>query len=257
MRTPVASLVPSSTVIVSPTPRASPSSRPASAVYVTRVRVPHGCLVVGAGITGVKVYLVQQALHLVGHRERYDADTSAAVREFQAAQRLPVTGLVNAATWRKLRTGYPFCVDRYTQQPLVGASATAGARIEAMIGYATGRQGVPYLWGGAGPIGFDCSGLVLHAMYAGGRVVPGLDTDRHVRADFRTTQYLYDSRLTHVPFGQRRRGDLVFYGSPISHVAIYLGDGRIVEAVRPMIRVAALRADGLPVQPYVLRPFPR
>ena len=268
MTTPAASSVPSSTAPApssaapsAPTaPEAtlqpSPSSRSTGAVYVTQVRVPDGCLVVGPGITGVKVYLVQKALHLVGHRERYDAATSAAVREFQAAHRLAVTGLVDAATWRKLRTGYPFCVDRYTQQPVVAARASARARIEAMIAYATGRAGVPYVWGGAGPIGFDCSGLVLQAMYAGGRVVPGLDTDRHVRADFRTTQYLYDSALRHVPFGQRRRGDLVFYGSPISHVAIALGGGRIVEAVRPVIRVAALRADGLPVQPYVLRPFP-
>jgi cell wall-associated NlpC family hydrolase len=224
--------------------------------YVTHVNLPAGCLTVGPAITGVKVYLVQRALHLVGHKERYDAATVAAVRTFQQARALPVTGLVDTVTWAALGTGYPFCVDRYTQQPVVSAGATAAARVEAMIAYATARVGVPYLWGGAGPLGFDCSGLDIQAMYAGGRVVRGLNTDLHVQADFRSTRFIYASRLLHVPFAQRRRGDLVFFGSPITHMAIYLGGGRIVEAVRPAIRIASLYADGLAVQPYVVRPFP-
>ena len=125
-----------------------------------------------------------------------------------------------------------------------------------MIAYASGRLGRPYVWGGAGPMGFDCSGLVLQALYAGGVVVPGITTDLHVQADFRTTNALYVSRLPHVPFSQRRRGDLIFYGSPISHMAIYLGGGRILEAVRPEVRTASVFADGLSAQPYVVRPFP-
>jgi len=205
---------------------------------------------------GVKVYLVQKALHLLGHGEVYDAATAAAVRSFQSAHALPVTGVVDAATWSALGTGYPFCIDRYTQQPVVAAGASAATRIEAMIAYATHRVGTAYMWGGAGPIGFDCSGLVIQALYAGGRVVPGLNTDLHVQASFRDTTYIYASRLLHVPFAQRRRGDLIFYGSSLSHMAIYLGNGQIVEAVRPVIRVATLFADGLSAQPYVVRPFP-
>jgi cell wall-associated NlpC family hydrolase len=219
------------------------------------VPLPAGCLTVGPAITGVKVYLVQQALHLVGHGEQYDAPTAAAVRALQSAHALPVTGLVDAATWAALGTGYPFCLDRYTQQPMVAPGASAAVRIEAMVAYATSRVGTPYVWGGAGPIGFDCSGLAIQAMYAGGRVVPGLDTDRHVQADFRTTNYIYASQLAHVPFAQRRRGDLLFYGSSLSHMAIYLGNGRIVEAVRPAVRIATVYADGLAAAPWVVRPF--
>jgi len=205
---------------------------------------------------GIKVYLVQKALHLVGHKERYDSATTAAVRKFQSAHALPVTGVVDAKTWAALGTGYPFCVDRYTQQPTVPLSASARSRIDVMIAYATARLGMPYVWGGAGPMGFDCSGLDLQALYAGGVVVPGISTDLHVQADFRTTVALYASGLPHVPFSQRRRGDLVFYGSPITHMAIYLGGGRILEAVRPVVRTASLWADGLSAQPYVVRPFP-
>jgi cell wall-associated NlpC family hydrolase len=224
---------------------------------VTRIPVPAGCLLVSPAIVGIKVYLVQKALHLVGHRERYDAATVAAVTAFQQAHHLPATGNVDATTWAALGTGYAFCVDRYTQQPTVSPVASAKERIEAMIAYATARIGTPYVWGGAGPMGFDCSGLALQAMYAGGLAVPGISTDKHVQADFTTTKALYASRLMHVPFAQRRRGDLVLYGNPISHLAIYLGNGRILEAVRPAVRTASpVLVDGLPAQPYVLRPFP-
>ena len=204
----------------------------------------------------MKVYLVQRALGLVGHRERYDAATQTAVRRFQARHGLVVDGIVGPRTWRALGIAEPYCVDRYTAQPSLGPGANARQRIEAMIGYARARLGTPYIWGGAGPMGFDCSGLALQAMYAGGRVVPGLNTNMHVGADFRSTHYLYTSSLPRVSFGHRRRGDLVFYGDPITHMAIYLGGGRILEAVRPRTREASLYADGLPARPWVVRPFP-
>jgi cell wall-associated NlpC family hydrolase len=78
----------------------------------------------------------------------------------------------------------------------------------------------------------------------------------HVGANFRSTRYIFGSSLAHVAFSARRRGDLIFYGNPITHMAIYLGDNRILEDVRPQARLASLYADGLPVQSQVVRPFP-
>jgi len=241
----------------SPTPSASTSSTPtAVSPYVTLVPLPVGCVTVGPEIVGVKVYLVQQALGLVGHLDRYDAATASAVRGFQAAHGLPVTGRVDERTWTALRTGQPFCIDRYTAQPTLGPSGTAAARSAAMLGYAVSRLGVPYIWGGAGPIGYDCSGLALQAMYAGGRVVPGVSTDLHIQATFNTAEAIYrSSALLHVPLGQRRAGDLVLWGSDFGHLALYLGNDRIVEAVRPSIRTASLWVHGAPL-PTVVRPFP-
>ena len=86
--------------------------------------------------------------------------------------------------------------------------------------------------------------------------MPGITTDLHVRARFSTGQTTSTSRaLAHVPPARRRAGDLVFWNDPVTHVAVYLGDDRIVEAVRPRIRTASLWAHGTP-RATVVRPFP-
>ena len=222
--------------------------------FVATVPPPPGCLVVGPTIVGLKVYLVQKALGLVGHREIYDRATVAAVKRFQRSHRLVADGLVGPRTWTALRTGQDFCLDRYTAQPDVTPAAASSAHVGAMIAYAKGRVGLPYIWGGAGPLGYDCSGLALQSLYAGGRVVPGVTTDQHVRGDFNTAAAIYASRaLTHVPLSQRRPGDLVFWGSDFHHMAIYLGGDRIVEAVRPTVHTASLWSHGDPL-PVVARP---
>lgn len=224
--------------------------------YVARVPVPVGCHTVGPDSAGVKVYLVQKVLGLTSHRERYDSATVAAVRTFQSSHRLPVTGLVDRTTWDALRTGYDFCIDRYVVQPTVAPLAPTQAHVDAMLAHAQALLGKRYIWGGAGPLGYDCSGLALQSMYAGGRVVPGVTIDLHVTASFATARAIYTSTaLPHVPLAQRRPGDLVFWYSDVSHMAVYLGGDRIVEAVRPAVRTASLWVHGTPL-PTVVRPFP-
>lgn len=236
---------------------AAPSSPTPTSAYVATVAAPAGCREVGPEIAGVKVYLVQQALGLVGHRERYDATTENAVRAVQDRHGLPVTGRVDAATWLALGIGEPFCLDRFVVQPTVVPDAAREAHVAAATAFAHEQVGRPYVWGGAGPVGYDCSGLVLQALHAGGVVVPGVTVDRHVEVDFATAAALAASpALVHVPLAQRRAGDLVFWGTPkVTHVALSLGDDRIVEAVRPAVRTASLWAHGDPL-PTVARPFP-
>jgi cell wall-associated NlpC family hydrolase len=81
--------------------------------------------------------------------------------------------------------------------------------------------GAPYVWGSADPnVGFDCSGLTSWAWAQAGVYLP------HSSA----AQY---SALPHVPLGSVQPGDLIFYYSPISHVALYVGGGQIVHATHP------------------------
>ncbi len=76
--------------------------------------------------------------------------------------------------------------------------------------------GLRYLWGGTSAWGFDCSGLVWNVFHALGKTVPR-DTGPQSGAGKRVT-------------GALRPGDLVFYGSPATHVAIVAGNGMMIES---------------------------
>ena len=186
------------------------------------------------GMNGTKVRIAQVRLGL-WHSNKLasvDAPFVAAVKNFQQRAGLPVTGVVDKATWDAMDTGYPWTVDQYQATPLP-LTATRGERVEAMIGYAWNQTGSSYTWGGAGPYdqGFDCSGLVLQSLYAAGLDPQPIDVIKHAWPSYRTSQELYAyPYFQHVPLAQRQRGDLIFYttSGTVTHVAIYLGDDMIV-----------------------------
>ncbi|GAA0662654.1 C40 family peptidase [Streptomyces malaysiensis subsp. malaysiensis] len=101
------------------------------------------------------------------------------------------------------------------------ASAEAGKRA---LTYALDQIGKPYVWGAEGPNSFDCSGLTSSAWAYAGRVIP------------RTSQEQW-RQLPRVPLDKLRPGDLVIYYKGASHVAMYAGDGQVVQAPRPGQRV--------------------
>ena len=122
----------------------------------------------------------------------------------------------------------------------------------AAIAYARAQLGEPYVYAGAGPNGWDCSGLTMQSYASAGVAIGGHGS---------TSQYDYlkgKGRL--VPVGQRLPGDLLFYadgGSTTAvkyHVTMYIGDGRMIEAPYPgqVVRIVAVRGDDL--VPYAGRP---
>ncbi|MFE7975725.1 C40 family peptidase [Streptomyces shenzhenensis] len=87
------------------------------------------------------------------------------------------------------------------------------------------QLGKPYSWGGNGPAGYDCSGLVQQAYQRAGISLPRVAAAQ-------------SGAVTKISASSLRRGDLFFWSSSkrqsgIEHVALYLGDGRHVEAPRP------------------------
>jgi cell wall-associated NlpC family hydrolase len=149
-------------------------------------------------------------------------------------------------------------MDRFTVQPSVGMDAGDHARVQAMLAFAKAQVGRRYVWSGAGKLGYDCSGLVLQALHAAGLVLPTVTTYQHQHSTFPTATAIRDSGLNRVPFDQRRRGDLVYWGpaGTVTHMALYLGHNRIVEAVRPRVRITSVWSHEVPIKTYVVRPFP-
>jgi cell wall-associated NlpC family hydrolase len=112
------------------------------------------------------------------------------------------------------------------QSSLQAAKSAAGVSGRAGIAlkYALAQIGDRYVFGADGMTTWDCSGLTMRAFQAAGVKLP------HSSAA--------QSRMgKSVPFNQKKPGDLVFFGRPVSHVGIYMGGARMVHAPRSGSRV--------------------
>ncbi|MEV0137956.1 C40 family peptidase [Streptomyces globisporus] len=125
------------------------------------------------------------------------------------------------------------------QRELVASGALSSARPPTRQGgdavaYAVRQIGKPYVWGAEGPDSFDCSGLTSRAWSTAGRTIP------------RTSQEQW-KRLPRVPVSALRPGDLVVYFPKATHVALYIGDGLVVQAPRPgaKVKVSPLASNPL------------
>lgn len=130
-------------------------------------------------------------------------------------------------------------------QPNAAAVATA-------IAFARAQLGEPYVFGGAGPDGWDCSGLTMMAYAAAGIAIGGHGaTSQYNRAA---------NRGLLVPWAQAQPGDLIFYSTGGSttaskyHVTIYIGNGQMIEAPYPGVPVRITSARSYDRVPFVARP---
>jgi cell wall-associated NlpC family hydrolase len=110
------------------------------------------------------------------------------------------------------------------------------AELDTALRAAESKQGLPYVWGAAGPSAFDCSGLVQWAFAQAGVRMPRVADDQ-ARAG------------PAVPVSELEPGDLLFYHTDptapgyISHVAIYLGNGWMIQAPEPGLDVQIVPAS--------------
>lgn len=120
-----------------------------------------------------------------------------------------------------------------TPAPAPAATVPAGSGgMDEVIAYARAQIGKQYVWGGEGPNGFDCSGLVMMAYRQIGINLPHSSSMQYVGG-------------TKVPLSQLRPGDLVFYGASGEtnhHVGIFIGNGQMINALNSR---AGIRIDSI------------
>jgi len=117
--------------------------------------------------------------------------------------------------------------------PQPPAPSPGGSAAQTAINFAMSKVGGPYVWGGNGPVGYDCSGLSSAAFAAAGVYMPRTATDQ------------YFSAPRYIPMGQWQPGDLIFWGDGGSfyHVGIYIGGGQVVNALNPGSGITVSRID--------------
>ncbi len=154
--------------------------------------------------------------------EKAEIDTKAGEAQ-DLLDELEAEAAAEAAAAREPR------VSRSEPRPPALPGANASGRASAAVNYALAQVGKSYVYGAAGPNSFDCSGLTMMAWAQAGVSLP-----HSSRMQFGMGTPVSSSAL--------QPGDLVFYYSPVSHVGIYIGGGKIVDAANPRsgVRVAGV-----------------
>jgi cell wall-associated NlpC family hydrolase len=128
-------------------------------------------------------------------------------RRYEAARAARVAAAASAARASRTRSVAPSAT----------YNGPASGRAAVAVREAYNKLGSPYKWGAAGPDRFDCSGLT---MWVWGKA--GVSLPHNSRAQYSAGRKVSRSSL--------QPGDLVYYGSPIHHVGIYIGGGRMISA---------------------------
>ena len=122
-----------------------------------------------------------------------------------------------------------------TGRVAAGTTTSGGPSGDQVVAEARKYLGVPYVWGGTDPNkGLDCSGLVQLVYKNLGIDLPRVSRDQ---ANEGTPVASLD---------EAQPGDLLFFGSPVHHVAIYIGDGKMIEEPRPGLECRVSDVDETP-----------
>lgn len=120
------------------------------------------------------------------------------------------------------------------EEPAPSATPASSGRAQDVVNAALSKVGSRYVWGTSGERTFDCSGLTSWAY----RQV-GVNLSRSSRTQWSSAGHK-------VAKSDLRPGDLVFYYSPVSHVGLYIGNGKIVDAANPRSGVRVTSLDSMP-----------
>ncbi len=170
-------------------------------------------------LSAKRTQLAKQAAQSKSMFDRLSGSERQAFLDSQAAP-------VDRASRNETRTTPP------AGAPTVNAPASGGAA--TAVAAAKSKLGSPYVWAASGPSSFDCSGLTMWAWAQAGVSLP------------HSSSMQYGSGPK-VSVSSLQPGDLVFYGSPIHHVALYVGGGQVIHAPQTGDVVRYASVDMMPV----------
>ena len=110
--------------------------------------------------------------------------------------------------------------------------AAPNAAAQVAVDTALAQQGKPYVWGGTGPGGYDCSGLTFTAYQAAGVAIP-------------RTSRAQSTAGVPVDKANLQPGDLIFFYNPVGHVGMYIGNGQMVHSSTYGKPVAVVPVDSM------------
>ncbi len=179
----------------------------------------------------------QRVYDRLSEEERQRLAAIEAERQARAAaeQAAAEARAAEAATTSRSRETTASSAPKEETQSAPVSTAASSDRVQGAINAALAKVGSAYVWGTSGPNTFDCSGLTSYAY----RQV-GITLSRSSR-----TQYSSEGRK--VSLSEIQPGDLVFYYSPVSHVALYIGNGKIVHAANPRSGVNVTSLHSMPI----------
>jgi cell wall-associated NlpC family hydrolase len=238
---------------------------------VTGSGVAATCATLSAGATGLAVTVLQTGLGTTADGS-FGPTTTSAVKQVQVDNKLSVSGVTTAHTWKALKLwGTPACSTVNTVGPRPPADAKAQAKVRAQVqtlvteleqrpgttknqvalqamAFAKKQIGKPYAWGGTGPNSYDCSGLQMTSYLHAGLSIP------------RVAAAQYAGAGTDEPLNEAKQGDLMFFASDVTkpstvyHVAMYVGDGQILDSPHTGADVQIVPLWSTDLLPVVVRP---
>jgi len=166
-------------------------------------------------MSGENVLKLQKRLRELGYYQgaldgAFGPGTGNAVIRFQADYDLDVDGIVGPETLRTLYSN--------SSRPQPGRGRTESRQARAIVSFARQFLGVPYVWAGSSPSGFDCSGFTRYVFGQHGISLPHMADEQF---------------KTGISVSKPQMGDLVFfttYEPGPSHVGIYIGDNQFIHA---------------------------
>ncbi|MDD4237791.1 MAG: peptidoglycan-binding protein [Desulfotomaculaceae bacterium] len=172
--------------------------------------------VLKVGVSGDRVLILQQKLSELGYYQgtpdgSFGSGTRSAVTNFQYDNKLTVDGIAGDKTLLALQSANP-------QVALANRGQALDRDAQVIVAFAKQHLGVPYVWAGQGPSGFDCSGFTYYVFNHFNIDLPRMANE----------QFYAGSQVSKL-----QPGDLVFfttYEPGPSHVGIFIGDDQFIHA---------------------------